>query len=247
MVSWSRFFVVFPVLVAVLLASPGVLAQDKIVLRNGEELVGTINEVRDGKVFVKVSAGVVPANLVDVVKVEAKMPDQVVRAREYPAEQKISTLGPLVARYKGLPIEWVVEAMSLMAEAYNATGQAAKARTVYEEMLQLYPNSRFEVRAKAGLAGQALDEGKYDEALAMVTPLIQEANKTLLPTAEEGATFGAAFLVRGRALEAQKKSAEALEAYLTTVTIFYQDPSTAKAAQEAAAALRKKVPGLSVE
>lgn len=222
-------------------------AQDKITLKSGDSYLGKIREVKNGQVFIQVEQGNLPfrLNLVEVVEMDA--PRELVRARTAEPKKQLALVAPLINKYKGLPADWVVESLGIAAEAYAALGQNDKAKAVYSSMLKLYPNSIYEVRAKAGLAGQALATGNTAEALKMIKPLIAEANKTLLPGNAQGQVYGAAYLVQGQALEKQGKLADALSSYLTVVTVFHQNPSVAQAAQEAAAALRKKNPDVIVE
>ena len=70
-----------------------------------------------------------------------------------------------------------------------------------------------------------LSQGKIAEALAAVQPVIDAANKTVAPSAADARAYASAFLVYGQILEAQKKYPEALEAYLTVKTMFYQNPA----------------------
>ena len=68
-----------------------------------------------------------------------------------------------------------------------------------------------------------LAQGKTDEALTTVQPVIDAANKTMAPSADEARAYANAFLVYGQILEAQKKYPQALEAYLTVKTMLYQN------------------------
>jgi hypothetical protein len=78
-------------------------------------------------------------------------------------------------------------------------------------------------------------------------PIIDQANQDLAPSQSEGGLYATAFLVYGQALEAQKKLEQALEAYLTVKTMFYQNPALADQADQMAKKLRDQNPGLGVE
>ena len=77
-------------------------------------------------------------------------------------------------------------------------------------------------------------------------PIIDAANKDLAPSQSDGGLYATAFMVYGQALEAQKKLDQALEAYLTVKTMFYQNPTLADQADQLAKKLRDQNPGLGV-
>ena len=112
---------------------------------------------------------------------------------------------------------------------------------------RLYPGSSYENVAKAGKAELSLDANKIDEALAIVQPIVDQANKDMAPSPSDGATYAKAFLVYGRVLEAQKKPRQALEAYLTVKTMFYQNPALVGQADQRAKTLCDQNPGLGVD
>jgi tetratricopeptide (TPR) repeat protein len=159
----------------------------------------------------------------------------------------ITALEPLIKQYAGLPADWVVDMMWQLAGAYNAQGQADRAADIYNQIDTLYPNSKYHAQASAGKALLSLKQGKIDEAIAGVQPTIAEANKNLAPSPEEGRLYANAFLVYGQALQAQKKLPQALEAYLTVKTMFYQNPALAEQADQLAKNLREQNPGLGVD
>jgi tetratricopeptide (TPR) repeat protein len=87
---------------------------------------------------------------------------------------------------------------------------------------------------------------KPDEAIRLLEPLITKANQSLTSPSAESRYYAEAFLVQGKALEALGKLSEALESYLTVVTVFFHDEKFLKAAETAAEQLRQKNPTLSV-
>src|SRR6202044_2978142 len=118
---------------------------------------------------------------------------------------------------------------------------------VYNQIIQLYPGSAYENVAKAGEAEMNLKAGKIDEALAAVQPIVDQANKNIAPSPSDGALYAKAFLVYGQVLEAQKKPQQALEAYLTVKTMFYQNPVLVDQADQFAKNLRDQNPGIGIE
>jgi len=233
---------------AIVLAMSGTWAQDKIVLRSKQEIVGTIEGVSGKKVNIKLPSGVIAYDLAEIESVSMAEPQALLRGRGYEGEQRLNVLAPLAEQYAGLPVDWVIESMSLVADGYRKAGQAAKAKAMYEKMLALYPKSRYEVRAKAGLAQEALAAGRPPkEIMEMVAPLLKQASATVVPPPGEGAVYGAAYFVQGQAQEKLERWNDALTSYLTVVTLFFQDPSVAQAAQKAADDLRKRHPTAAVD
>jgi tetratricopeptide (TPR) repeat protein len=92
-----------------------------------------------------------------------------------------------------------------------------------------------------------LAQGKVDQALAAVQPVIDAANKTVSPAPADARAYASAFLVYGQILEAQKKYPAALEAYLTVKTLFYQNQALVDRAAQLVQNLRAEQPGVSVE
>jgi hypothetical protein len=237
----------FVICAGLLLAISPSYGQDKIVLKGGQIVEGKIQDVTNGNANLLSKNNVFPYPLANVVSVQMATPAELDKVRSGEPAQIVSTLEPLVKKFKGLPCDWVTEAMALVAEAYATEGKDTESTSIYSEMSKLYPGSRYQIRAEAGLAKSALRAGKYDDALAKITPLIAEANKSFSPSAEDGRLYGEAFLVQGQILEKQGKPKEALESYLTVVTVFYQNTATAKTARELADKLRKNNPQVVVD
>ncbi len=159
----------------------------------------------------------------------------------------IPVLEPQVKKFAGLKVAWVVDAMAQLGDAYSQVGQLDKAQAIFSEISQLYPGSKYENIAQASQAELDLNAGKVDQALAIVQPIVDAANKDLAPSPEDGRTYAKAFLVYGRAKEMQKQPQAALEAYLTVKTMFYQNDTLVTEAEHYAKDLRDKNPGLGIE
>jgi tetratricopeptide (TPR) repeat protein len=158
----------------------------------------------------------------------------------------IAALQAPVNQYAGLNTKWVVDAMAQLGDAYSQVGQTDKALEIYNKIGALYPNSPYTAIADASRAQVDIDAGKYDDAMKIVEPIVTKANQDLAPSAIDGSTYAKAFIVYGRVLEAQKKLPEALEAFLTVKTMFYQNANTVAEAEHYAQELRKQDPTLGV-
>ena len=230
------------------------VADDQIVKKDGTAATGHIVSVSDGQVFLEThtsTGGIakLPYFMADIKSVTMETPADVVKVQAPGTEPGlvISTLEPEVKKFEGLTAPWVVNAMAQLGDAYTQVGQLDKALAVYNEISQFYPGSPYENVATASRAELSLNAGKIDEALGMVQPIVDAANKNIAPSPKDGETYAKAFLVYGRAKEAQKQPQAALEAYLTVKTMFYQNPTLVAEAEHFAKDLRDKNPGFGID
>jgi tetratricopeptide (TPR) repeat protein len=136
--------------------------------------------------------------------------------------------------------------MGRLADAYTSLGQGDQAAAIYAQINQLYPGSPYTNIATAGQANLLLKAGKVDEALAVLQPVITAADQSVSPAASDARAYAAAFLVYGQILEAQKKFPEALEAFLTVKTVFYQNQALVDQSDDLVKKLRAQEPAVSV-
>ncbi|HEY0257642.1 MAG TPA: hypothetical protein VGC39_09385 [Candidatus Methylacidiphilales bacterium] len=221
---------------------------DEIKRKHGKVITGgQIVKVADGKVIVNINGGTVPYYLSDIQSVTMPPPAAMANMKDPTPATAAAILDPLVKQYAGLPADWVVDAMVQLAQADDALGKSDLATNLYNQIDQLYPGSPYLIQAVAGKAKSSLQHGKVDEAIAALQPLIDKANQNVAPSPSDGRLYANAFLVYGQALEAQKKFSQALEAYLTVKTMFYQNSTLAQQADQLAGKLRQENPGLGVD
>jgi len=230
------------------------VADDQIVKTDGTTVNGTIVSASGGQVMIEThtsNGGIAkfPITITDIKSINMAVPADVtkVQAPGTAPGVIIAALEPQVKQFAGLPAGWVVNAMAQLGDAYSQVGQLDKALAVYNKISELYPGSAYENVAKASKAEVSLNSGKVDEALTIVQPIVDAANKNIAPSPKEGETYAKAFLVYGRVLVAQKKPQQALEAFLTVKTMFYQDPNLVTEADHYAKDLLDKNPGLGIE
>jgi tetratricopeptide (TPR) repeat protein len=240
-------------ILAALLLSGLARAQDQIIKKDHSVVSGLITGCSDGQVTIQSrasngGAATTIAYLSDIDSVTMPPPDAMAQLKaDAPPATVIATLEPLIKQFAGLPANWVTDAMAQLGDAYDTLGQGDKASAVYDQINQLYPNSPYQMLAVTGKARQSLKAGRVDEALAAIQPIITEANQNLAPSPQKGRLYANAFLVYGQILEAQKKLPAALEAYLTVVTMFYQNPALVEKAGQLAKNLRDQNPGVGVD
>jgi tetratricopeptide (TPR) repeat protein len=231
-----------------------VMADDQIVKTDGTIITGQIIGVSGDQVMVQGSTsggGIsrVPYYLSDVKSIKLAVPAEVIKVQKPGVSPGvvIGTLEPVVKQFAGLPAPWVVDAMAQLGDNYSQVGMVEKAQAIYNQIGLLYPNSVYENVAKASQAELSFEAGRIDEALAVVQPIVDQANKDIAPSPADGAIYAKAFLVYGKALAAQKKPQKALEAFLTVKTMFYQNPNLVAQADQLAQTLRDHNPGLGIE
>jgi tetratricopeptide (TPR) repeat protein len=230
------------------------VADDQIVKTNGDTVTGRITGISDGAAMVETAiAGggkaSFPVMLADIKSVKMAPPPAVakVQAPNTPPGEVIAALEAPVKQFAGLQAPWVIDAMAQLGDAYSQVGQTPKALAIYNEIGTLYPGSSYVNVAIASKAELDLSAGNIDAAMKEVQPIVEKANQDIAPSPTDGATYAKAFLVYGRGLEAQKKLPEALEAFLTVKTMFYQNPTIVAEADHYAQDLRAKNPDIGVE
>jgi len=230
-----------------------VVADDQIVTTAGQTFTGQIIGVSGGAATVEQRKGTsvakFPVMLADIKSITMDTPAAVTAAEKpgtAPGDVIHALEGP-ANQFAGLPAPWVVDAMAKLGDAYSQVGQTDKALEVYNKIGSLYPGSAYVNIANASRAQVDVDAGKFDDALKIVQPIVEKANSDLAPSPVDGATYARAFIVYGRVMAAQKKLPQALEAFLTVKTMFYQNPSAVAEADHYAQDLRTKNPGLGVD
>jgi tetratricopeptide (TPR) repeat protein len=238
---------------ALALALPSAsFADDEIIQKSGAKIYGHVVGVSDGQVTItsKASNGspvTLPYTIADIKTVLMAPPPEMVASKGQPPAQVAAALAPLVKSYAGLPADWVVDAMAQLAEAYSSLNQPDQAAALYAQINTLYPGSAYTNIAIAGQAQLQLKQGQAAQALATIQPVIDAANKTVSPSKDDARVYANAFLVYGQILEAQNKAPEALEAYLTVKTMFYQNQALVDQSDQLVKNLRAKNPNVSVD
>ncbi|MCS7064400.1 MAG: tetratricopeptide repeat protein [Methylacidiphilales bacterium] len=226
-------------ILATLFASLLLHGQDKIVRKGGQVLEGKIIK-GDAQTVTYTSGGMTaPVLLKEVEKIEMVPPIDLsaVELRADNVSEVIQRLNDVIKDFKGLPVDWVAEAMALLADAYQASNQNDKANAIYEEMRQLYPNQpQFLLKANLSAAKSEVRQGKTTEALKLISPLIEEASTTLNISDQKASLYAEAHLIQGMIFEREQKLHEALQAYVKVYTLY---PQGAQAAAEARAAVER--------
>lgn len=243
---------------ALLLTSPfcarAATAEDRVILKTGEQQSGQVLGVKDGHVQLAIVAGPTTGKLSfrleQISRVEADPPpgfrEGVAAFEAGDSDRALRALEPVAESFRGLPTDWARQAAALLGDLYVEKGDLARAEAAYAEYAKVYGGAGVgSARAQVGLARLALAKGDRADAKARLEPVAAAAlkNPVALPRADAVAA-GQACLLLGQLAETVGDTASALTHYLRTVALFYEDRAAVAAAQKAADALRAAHPGL---
>jgi hypothetical protein len=153
--------------------------------------------------------------------------------------EALAVLKPLVERYMVLPSPWIQDAAVAVVRCHTEMKQFTEANAVAKAFGEAQPAQLNRVKPfmAVGLAG----EKKYDEAIAALAEVVKAAVGKLALTPAEARMFGQAYLTLGDCFAGKGDDQKALECYLTTVVLYYQDDQNTRVAQAKADELKKKL------
>lgn len=233
---------IFAPLVLSLITSPAP-AQDTVVLIDGRQQKGKVVGLSDGSIRLQVGAGTVGVPLAKVAKVQVAPPADLAggkaafAAKDY--KKALLHLAKVTALFKGLPTDWAREALALLGDTYLELKQLPQAEKAYSDLKTLYPGPEGEALASTGLARLSLAKEDYVAVVEQLEPTAKEALGKSYVSESDSARYGQLFYLLGQAREGQGNSAEALQDYLRTVTVFYHDEETTALAKARADGLRE--------
>ena len=239
------------VIVAQTLVLSGLSAADKIFIKgNSTPNVGTITKVDDNAVFLNLEGvGGTSMQRANIERVEISKPADLVAGMKAASEGKfadaVNILEPHYTKYRGLPEAWIEETTARLGESYLATEKWAKAKDLFSAMRKYYPQSEFKDLVVSGQAQALYGMSKPEEAEKLLEPLVQERAKEESVSDEQNRALGKAYVTLGRCYAASKKNDQALNAFLSTTTIYYKDPVATSEAQYESALVFEKMENLS--
>ena len=151
----------------------------------------------------------------------------------------LTVLKPLVDRYMVLPVPWVQDAVVAVVRCHTELKQFAEADAVAKKLSEYQPG--LANRVKPYLAIALAGQNKNDEAIAVLTEVVKSGEGKLVVTQAESRMFGLAYMALGDCNAAKGNAAKALECYLNTVVLYYQDEQIARQAQTKADELKKQL------
>ncbi len=165
------------------------------------------------------------------------------QAKDYP--KAMAMVRSVVSQFRGLPTAWAQQASAMLIELYILQPDNAKAESEYAAFQRAYPTGG-NVQSEVLAARLAIAKKNFAVAKQKLAPITDAALKEKTPNPANALAYSQAFLVSGQAKEAEENFAGALEDYLRTVTIFYNDRAAVTMAQERADNLRSQHPDITV-
>jgi len=237
---------IFAIAVAFFALAVDASAQHSLKLKgNPTPLSGTVLSADGRNVQFQTQAGKVGYPLQNVETVTMPAPAEVAQSQQaLQAGDNAKALQLSLAvseKYKGLPADWAKLAASSTANLLITNGDLEKAEAAYKEIETLYPGAGG-LQSKVGLARIAVAKKDYTAAKDVLVPISEEALKEK-NVGRDNYAYSQAFYALGQVYEAEGKPQDALENYLRTVTLFFQDPSARAEAQKRADDLRAQNKG----
>lgn len=241
---------VFYFLLAVTILPSLSRAADEIILKHGDPVKGEIHEIDAlGNVKITFSKGTLPFPLatIDSVKLEERPGYRkgVTAFLKNDYATAVTELKPLVDKFLGLRVEWVVSAAGYLAEALGAQKKTYEAEEIGKKILALYKGSEYELKGLVVSAKVAYFKDEMQEALRLVDEILKKLPNEAIPRNDVlmGLMSDMIFL-KAQVYEKLGQKQDALENYLKVATIYYKPKERAMAAQAKAdklCALDKKL------
>ena len=216
-------------------------AQALIKQKGGAAQQGVITGVSASGVSIQLAAGgsiTIPLNQIESVQMAAPpeygLALQAIGLKEIP--KAAALIGAVVAKYKGLPIDWAQQSTALIGFLALQNGEMARAESAFKEFNKFYPAA---VEGKIGSAAIAASKKEFAAAKELISPIVEEALKQKDVPLGSRFAYSRALFISGQVKESENDLPGALEDYLLTTTIFYHDAAAVAAAQDRADALRK--------
>jgi tetratricopeptide (TPR) repeat protein len=233
---------IIAMLAAIGLAAPVALSQDVVIQKDNQRREGVIIGFGDNRVKIKIGPVETSIDMANVASITMEPPqaykDALAAWQAGDAAKTVSLLEPLVTAFRGIPAPWAEQATATLGEAYIANGDLGKAQTVFNDFQKEYPKSAS--MANLGLAELAVGKKDFATARQLLTPIVTEASGVQFAGPGKSGTYGRAFYLMGLANEASGDYSAALQDYLSTTTLFYEDKDAVNKAQARADVLIKE-------
>jgi predicted Zn-dependent protease len=221
-------------------------AQDVIVQKDGQrregEITGFKTDAKGDAIRIKIGPAETTVQMATVQSVEKEAPADFEAAsdlwRAGNATGALAKLEPLTQKFSGLPTPWAERATSLLPELYIFQGRASDAEMAFKNFQKLYPTAGSS--SELLLVRLAIAKKDFMTAREKLTPIVEAAKQTKLPTGTDAVTMSQGLCLMGEIQEATGEKSEALGNYLLVTTIFKNDPSSVTRAATRAEALEKE-------
>ncbi len=213
---------------------------DVVVTNDGRRQEGRILGLLGTGLQLQIGIGTIGVPLGTIKEIVMAAPPEVAKAQQLflakDYAQALTVIRSVTDKYRGLPVEWAQQSLSLLGDVLIATNDISKAEIAYRDFQRLYPGAA-SIQADVGIARVAISRKDFATARVKLQPIADAAMKEKTPAHQNLVAYSQAFYALGMIKEAEKNLPGALEDYLRTVTLFYHDPAALGLAQERADAL----------
>jgi predicted Zn-dependent protease len=225
-------------------------AQDLVIMQDGRQMPGKVLGASASGLQIQIGQGSVtlPMATLKEVRMATIPPEFAAAQKALIAKDYNGALAALRAldKYKGLPTDWAQQAAGMVGDVYVELGQVDQAEAAYKEAQRLYPGAQGGPQSDLGQARLAVAKKDFETAKQHLEPIATKALQEKNVPPGLGSTYSQTFYLLGQAKEASGDLPGALESYLRTVTLFYQDRAAVAQAQAKADGLRKAHPDVFV-
>lgn len=231
-----------------LAAAGSARAQDRLYFKDNRVQEGRVTGLNGNTVLMTIAVGTgsgqIGYDLGLIARVDAAPPATFApaytcfQAGEW--DKALPGLKTIADQFHGLPTEWARQAVGALGDIYLEKGDLRRAEAAYGDYRKYYPQGAGNgLRGNLAQARLAFARKDAAGARSRLEPIAQAALKTPIQlSAADSAAYGQAFYLLGQLNEKDGAYQAALEDYLHTVTVFYQDRVAATGAQKNADALR---------
>ncbi len=225
----------------------GAAAQDKLFFKDNHVQEGRVTGMTGNSVMLNLSTasgapGQIGFDLNLLSRVEVAPPPSFQTGNAAYAvgdwDKALAAFKPITEQFRALPTDWVRQSFAVLGDIYIEKNDVVRAESAYNDFRKLYPGGN-SLRFNLGQARIAVARANLVAARAQLEPVIAAALKNPAEVSRtDGAAYGQAFYLLGQMQEKEGNPADALQDFLRTVTLFYQDAPTVTRAQQRADALR---------
>ncbi len=230
-------------------------AQDKLFFKDNHAQEGKVTGMTGNSVMINLTTtsgapGQIGFDLSLLTRVEAAPPPTFQAGNAaYAAgdwDKALAIFKPITEQFRALPTDWARQSFAVLGDIYIEKNDLVRAESAYSDFRKLYPGSS-SLRFGLGQARIAMAQVNFPAARQQLEPIVAAALKNPTEVSRaDGVAYGQAFYLLGQLQEKEGQPADALQDYLRTVTLFYQDAPTTVRAQQRADALRAAHKDLSV-
>jgi TolA-binding protein len=241
-----RFRQKFPLLAASILLIGTLSAADKIYLGKSLGPTGEITKVDETTIYIKLDATATTAvSRSEVTRVEISKPEAfwngITAVDDGKFSEGVALLEPFYVKYQGLPDSEIEQATLYLGKSYLEVKEWSKAKDLFTYFKKAYPKSLLIDSSVSGHARALLELDQADKAANLLEKLVEERAKESSVTDEQSRALGNAFVTLGLCYLKTEKNERALEAFLKTTTLYFQDKNAVAHALFESASLFEKM------